>query len=111
MVWAWDFLLCGFLAAVSRPLLANCFSVCDLRLFVMKRMLLSFRVYPSARWRPAESPQPPSRRIFAANKKILQNIACAARGCASAAWLSGADMRESTNEFGSVKGVATAAMA
>ena len=41
MVWAWDFLLCGFLAAVSRPLLAHCFSLCDLRLFVNKRMLLS----------------------------------------------------------------------
>ena len=24
VVWAWDFLLCGFLAAVSRPLLAHC---------------------------------------------------------------------------------------
>ena len=35
VVWAWDFLLCGFLAAVSRPLLAHCFSVCDLRLFVI----------------------------------------------------------------------------
>ena len=33
--------LCGFLAAVSRPLLAHCFSLCDLRLFVNKRMLLS----------------------------------------------------------------------
>ena len=33
-------LLCGFLAAVSRPLLSHCFSLCDLRLFVNKRMLL-----------------------------------------------------------------------
>ena len=40
VVWAWDFLLCGFLAVVSRPLLAHCFSLCDLRLFVNKRMLL-----------------------------------------------------------------------
>ena len=40
VVWAWDFLLCGFLAAVSRPLLSHCFSLCDLRLFVNKRMLL-----------------------------------------------------------------------
>ena len=31
----------GFLAAVSWPLLAHCFSLCDLRLFVNKRMLLS----------------------------------------------------------------------
>ena len=38
VVWAWDFLLCGFLAAVSRPLLAHCFSPCDLRLFVIKRI-------------------------------------------------------------------------
>jgi hypothetical protein len=42
VVWAWDFLLCGFLAAVSRPLLAHCFLLCDLRLFVNKRMLLVF---------------------------------------------------------------------
>jgi hypothetical protein len=42
VVWSWDFfLLCGFLAAVSRPLLSHCFSLCDLRLFVNKRMLLS----------------------------------------------------------------------
>jgi len=41
VVWAWDFFLCGFLAAVSRPLLSHCFSLCDLRLFVNKRMLLS----------------------------------------------------------------------
>ena len=41
LVWAWDFLLCGFLAAVSRPLLSHCFLLCDLRLFVNKRMLLS----------------------------------------------------------------------
>jgi len=26
---------------VSRPLLAHCFSLCDLRLFVIKRILLS----------------------------------------------------------------------
>jgi hypothetical protein len=32
---------CGFLAVVSRPLLAHCFSLCDLRLFVIERMLLS----------------------------------------------------------------------
>jgi len=42
VVWAWDLLLCGFLAAVSRPLLSHCFSLCDLRLFINKRMLLSF---------------------------------------------------------------------
>ena len=41
VVWAWDFLLCDFLAAVSRPLLAHCFSICDLRLFANKRMLLT----------------------------------------------------------------------
>jgi hypothetical protein len=41
VVWVWDFLLCGFLAAVSRPLLAHCFSLCDLRLFAIKQMLLS----------------------------------------------------------------------
>ena len=41
LVWACDFLLCGFLAAVSRPLLSHCFLLCDLRLFVNKRMLLS----------------------------------------------------------------------
>jgi hypothetical protein len=35
-------LLCSFLAAVSRPLLARCFSLCDLRLFVNKRMLLFY---------------------------------------------------------------------
>ena len=35
------FLFCGFLAVVSRPLLAHCFSLCDLRLFVTKRILLS----------------------------------------------------------------------
>jgi len=39
------FLLCGFLAVVSRPLLAHCFSLCDLRLFVMKRML-----FPVNKW-------------------------------------------------------------
>jgi len=42
VVWAWDFLLCDFLAAVSRPLLAHCFSICDLRLFANKRMLLTY---------------------------------------------------------------------
>ena len=42
VVWAWDFFLCGFLAAVSRPLLSHCFSLCDLRLFVNKRMLLFY---------------------------------------------------------------------
>ena len=41
VVWARDFLLCDFLAAVSRPLLSHYFSRCDLRLFVNKRMLLS----------------------------------------------------------------------
>jgi hypothetical protein len=41
VVWAWDFFLCGFLASVSRPPLAHCFSLCDLRLFVNERMLLS----------------------------------------------------------------------
>ena len=39
VVWGWDLLLCGFLAAVSWPLLAHCF--CDLRLFVNKWMLFS----------------------------------------------------------------------
>jgi len=41
VVWAWDFLLCGFLTAVCRPRLSHCFSLCDLRLFVNKLMLLS----------------------------------------------------------------------
>ena len=27
VVWAWDFLFCGFLAAVSSPLLSRCFSL------------------------------------------------------------------------------------
>ena len=40
-LWAWDFLFCGFLAVVSWHLLAHCFSLCDLRLFVAKRILLS----------------------------------------------------------------------
>ena len=30
VVWAWDFVLCGFFAAVSRPLLSHPFSLCDL---------------------------------------------------------------------------------
>jgi len=30
----------------SRPLLAHCFSLCDLRLFVNKRVLLSFSIHP-----------------------------------------------------------------
>jgi hypothetical protein len=34
-----------FLASVSRPLLSRCFSLCDLRLFVNKWMLLSPHVY------------------------------------------------------------------
>jgi hypothetical protein len=51
VVWARDFLLCGFLAAVSRPLLAHCFSLCDLRLFVDKRMLLSALLRPHFFWR------------------------------------------------------------
>jgi hypothetical protein len=46
------FLLCGFLAVVSRPLLAHCFSLCDLRLFVMKRTLLSFTPSTSHRRNP-----------------------------------------------------------
>ena len=33
-------LFCGFLAVVSRPLLTHCFSLCDLRLFAIKRNLL-----------------------------------------------------------------------
>jgi hypothetical protein len=33
-------LLCGFFAAVSRPLLATSFSLGDLRLFVIKRIFL-----------------------------------------------------------------------
>jgi hypothetical protein len=36
VVWTWDLLLRGFFAAVSRPLLATSFSLCDLRLFVIK---------------------------------------------------------------------------
>ena len=51
VVWARDFLLCGFLAAVSRPLLAHCFSLCDLRLFVDKRMLLPALLRPHFFWR------------------------------------------------------------
>ena len=35
---AWDLLLCSLLAAVSRPLLATSFSLCNLRLFVIKRI-------------------------------------------------------------------------
>ena len=42
VVWAWDLLLCGFFAAVSRPPPVASFSLCDLRLFVIKR------IYPSA---------------------------------------------------------------
>ena len=38
MVWAWDLLLCGFFAAVSRPPPVASFSLCDLRLFVIKRI-------------------------------------------------------------------------
>ena len=41
MVWAWDLLLCGFFAAVSRPPPVASFSLCDLRLFVIKRNYLS----------------------------------------------------------------------
>ena len=43
------FLLCGFLAAVSRPLLCHCCSLCDLRLFVNKRMLFCVVLAPSVR--------------------------------------------------------------
>jgi len=35
-------LLCGFFAAVSRPPPVASFSLCDLRLFVIKRIFLSF---------------------------------------------------------------------
>jgi hypothetical protein len=43
LVVAWDFFVfCGFLAVVSRPLLAQCFPLCNLRLSVMKRILLLF---------------------------------------------------------------------
>jgi len=38
VVWAWDLLLCGFSAAVSRPPPVASFSLCDLRLFVIKRI-------------------------------------------------------------------------
>jgi len=38
VVWAWDFLFYGFFAAVSRPLFSHGFSLCDLRLFAIKRM-------------------------------------------------------------------------
>ena len=39
VVWAWDFLSCSFLAAVSRPLLSHCFSLCDLPLFSFSRAI------------------------------------------------------------------------
>jgi len=39
VVWAWDLLLCGFFAAVSRPPPVASFSLCDLRLFVIKRIV------------------------------------------------------------------------
>jgi hypothetical protein len=35
------FLFCGLLAVVSRPLLAHRFSLCDLQLLVIKRILVS----------------------------------------------------------------------
>jgi hypothetical protein len=41
--------LCGFLAAVSWPLLFHCCSLCDLRLFVNKRMLFCLVLAPSVR--------------------------------------------------------------
>jgi hypothetical protein len=45
-MWAWDFLLCGVFTAVSRPLLSYCSSLCDLRLFVSKRMFLPLTTIP-----------------------------------------------------------------
>ena len=41
MAWRSKNFVRGFLAAVSRPLLAHCFSLCDLRLFVNEGMLLA----------------------------------------------------------------------
>ena len=46
VMWAWDFLLCGVFTAVSRPLLSYCSSLCDLRLFVSKRMFLPLTTIP-----------------------------------------------------------------
>jgi hypothetical protein len=60
-VWAWDFLLCGFLAAVSRPQLSHCFSLCDLRLFVNKLILLPFAPICSISKKFAKRNLPPSR--------------------------------------------------
>ena len=51
MVWAWDLLLCGFFAAVSRPPPVASFSLCDLRLFVIKRIYLSKSLYRRLRAR------------------------------------------------------------
>jgi len=48
-VWAWDLLLCGFFAAVSRPPPVASFSLCDLRLFVMKRIVSLVKRPPTQR--------------------------------------------------------------
>jgi hypothetical protein len=41
------FLFCGFLAVAFRALLGPCFSLCNLRLFVIKRIFLSLFNTPS----------------------------------------------------------------
>ena len=79
VVWAWDFLLCGFLAAVSRPLLSHCFSLCDLRLFVNKRMV--FSVSPTSRWHP---PLPlSSSRFLCLSFHLMLGIFCLSSRCPS----------------------------
>ena len=44
-------------AVVSRPLLAHCFSLCDLRLFVIERMLLSLRSPLACAGAPGREPR------------------------------------------------------
>jgi hypothetical protein len=69
MAWRSKNFVRGFLAAVSRPLLATCFSLCDLRLFVIKRIfsLRTKNTAPqtqtlAAAARRAEAPRPRSGR-------------------------------------------------
>jgi hypothetical protein len=52
------FLFCGLLAAVSRPLLAYCFSLCDLRPFVITRMLFHKAPYFKASYSDELIPNP-----------------------------------------------------
>ena len=77
------FLLCGFLAAVSRALASHGFSHCDLRLFVNKRMLLClvwFSVYDTRSVR-GYSPHPlslfnitiPHSKMDAAEQRAVAN--------------------------------------